>query len=139
MIIDRDVIRQIIVHAEQEAPIEACGYLAGVGERVTRPYPMTNADGREDHYSFDPMEQFATYKAVRQEGLEIIGAYHSHPATPARPSTEDISLAHDPTIIYVIISLLDGQRNVKAFRIKEGKAEEEILVVKEEPYESSRI
>lgn len=139
MIIDRDVIKQIIAHAEQEAPIEACGYLAGVGGRVTRHYPMTNADGREDHYSFDPMEQFAAHKAVRQEGLEIVGAYHSHPATPARPSAEDITLAHDPTIIYVIISLLDGQRNVKAFRMKEGEAEEEILIVKEKPYESSRI
>jgi proteasome lid subunit RPN8/RPN11 len=139
MIIDRDVMKQIIAHAEKEAPIEACGYLAGVGGRVTWHYPMTNADGREDHYSFGPIEQFAAHKAVRREGLEIVGAYHSHPATPARPSAEDIRLAHDPTIIYVIISLLDGQRNVKAFRMKEGKAEEEILIVKEKPNESSRI
>jgi len=129
MEIERDVVERVIAHAEREAPIEACGYLAGAGGQVTRHYPMTNMEGREDHFTFDPREQFAVHKTVRQEGLEIIGAYHSHPATPARPSVEDIRLACDPALIYVIISLMGGQRGVKAFRIREGKAEDEPLTV----------
>jgi proteasome lid subunit RPN8/RPN11 len=129
MKINRDVLLQIITHAEKDAPIEACGYLAGADGRVTRHYPLTNAEGREDHYTADPMEQFAVHKAVRQEALEIVGVYHSHPATPARPSAEDIRLAHDPNLLYVIISLAGGRRTVKGFCIREGEVSEEPLSV----------
>ncbi|OPY68799.1 MAG: CysO-cysteine peptidase [Syntrophorhabdaceae bacterium PtaU1.Bin034] len=129
MIIDRDIIEQMIAHAEQEAPIEACGYLAGIGGRVTRRYPLTNAEGREDHYTADPVEQFAVHKAVRQEGLEILAAYHSHPVTPARPSAEDIRLAHDPDLLYIIVSLAGEKKSVKGFYIREGEVSEEPLVV----------
>ncbi len=129
MIIERNTIENILAHAERDAPIEACGYLFGVQGRITRCFPMTNAEGREDHFIFDPKEQFEAYKTAREWGLEIIGAYHSHPATPARPSPEDIRLAFDPEILYVIVSLLLGERRVKAFRIKEGRVEEEPLIV----------
>jgi len=90
---------------------------------------MTNAEGREDHFAFDPKEQFEAYKTARELGVDIIGAYHSHPATPARPSAEDIRLALDPAILYVIASLLPGGKTVKTFRIKEGEVEEEPLIV----------
>ncbi len=131
MIIDRGIMTEIIAHAEKEAPVEACGYLAGAGGRITRHYRLMNAEGREDHYTADPVEQFAVYKAVRREGLQIIGAYHSHPVTPARPSAEDIRLAQDPHLLYVIVSLAGGQRTVKGFWIKGGEVEEELLTVEE--------
>lgn len=132
MVISKDIATQIIEQAEREAPIEACGYLAGAGGRITKVYPMSNTERREDHFSFAPAEQFAVLKAVREECLEIIGAYHSHPATPARPSAEDIRLAFDPDMIYMIVSLMDGKKDIKAFRIREGMVKEETLVVQEE-------
>jgi proteasome lid subunit RPN8/RPN11 len=128
MKIRAEVIDHILAHAERDAPIEACGYLLGSGGIITRDLPMTNAEGREDHFTFDPKEQFEAYKTARALGLEILGAYHSHPATPARPSAEDIRLAFDPTILYVIASLMGGERTVKAFWVREGKGEEEPLV-----------
>jgi [CysO sulfur-carrier protein]-S-L-cysteine hydrolase len=131
MIIRQDVIEQIFVHAEAEAPIESCGYLMGADVHITRHYPMANAEGREDHYTFDPREQFEAFKFARREGLRIIGAYHSHPATPARPSAEDIRLAYDQAILYIIASLMDGKRAIKGFYIRDGKAEEEPLVVED--------
>ena len=51
------------------------------------------------------------------EELEIIANYHSHPETPARPSQEDIRLAYDPNIFYIIVALAGGQINLNAFRI----------------------
>lgn len=128
MIIAQNIIEQIIAHARREAPIEACGYLAGIDDRITAFYEMKNIDGREDHFSFDPQEQFATHKKARQAGLRIIGVYHSHPETPARPSVEDIHLAYDPTPLYVIISLMEGRPAVKGFRIRQGKVNEEPLI-----------
>jgi [CysO sulfur-carrier protein]-S-L-cysteine hydrolase len=107
MKIMRDVIERIVAHAETDAPIEACGFLAGVEGRITRDYAMTNAERREDHFTFDPNEQLAAYQTIRLEGLEIVGVYHSHPITPAGPSAEDIRLARNPALIYIIVSLLD--------------------------------
>ncbi|MFA5180484.1 MAG: M67 family metallopeptidase [Syntrophales bacterium] len=131
MIIPKNIIAGIFAQAQAAAPIEACGYLAGAGGRVARYYPLTNVDGREDHFSFDPEEQFAAHKSARQEGIGIVGVYHSHPATPARPSAEDIRLAYDPSIVYVIFSLMDGVRTVKGFHIRQGKVEEEPLKIDE--------
>jgi [CysO sulfur-carrier protein]-S-L-cysteine hydrolase len=130
VIVSRDVIEHILAQAEEEAPIEACGFLFGLQGHITKDHPMTNADGREDHFSFDPSEHLAALRAASAEGLEIVGVYHSHPATPARPSAEDIRLANYPHIIYVIISLKDGLKTVKGFHIRDGEVKEELLILK---------
>jgi proteasome lid subunit RPN8/RPN11 len=68
----------------------------------------------------EPREQFAVVKDIRSASLEILAIYHSHPATPARPSTEDIRLALTPDVIYVIVSLQDTHAPVvKGFLIEE--------------------
>jgi proteasome lid subunit RPN8/RPN11 len=129
VIVPREVVEHMLAQAEEEAPIEACGFLFGLQGRVARAHPMTNTEGREDHFSFDPNEHLAALRAASAEGLEIVGVYHSHPATPARPSAEDIRLAHYPHIIYVIISLKDGLKTVKAFYIRDGEVTEEPLIL----------
>lgn len=131
MIIAKNIIEGIYAQAQSAAPVEACGYLAGSGGRVTGYYPLTNVDNREDHFSFDPREQFAAQKSARRDGLQITGVYHSHPVTEARPSAEDIKLAYDPDVIYVIVSLQDSFPVVKGFRIRQGIVEEEIITIEE--------
>jgi proteasome lid subunit RPN8/RPN11 len=128
MRIRKGVIERIVAHAEQEAPIEACGFLMGSNGLVTRDFPVTNAEGREDHYTFDPEEQFRAYSVAGKEDLDIVGVYHSHPKSPPQPSAEDIRLAHDTALLYVIVSLMEGKGAVKAFSIREGKTEEEALL-----------
>lgn len=122
-------MKRIMTHAEKDAPIEACGFLMGSGGSITRSLPVTNADKREDHFTFDPEEQMAAYKLAEKEGLDIIGVYHSHPAHPARPSPEDVRLAHDPSLLCVIVSLMEGERTVKGFYIEEGTIREEPLII----------
>ena len=51
--------------------------------------------------------------------------------TPARPSEEDIKLAYDPNISYVIASLADNKEDIKYFRIKGGVVEKEELEIVE--------
>ena len=50
-----------------------------------------------------PVELLAVIKQARQEGLEVIGLYHSHPDHPAEPSAYDLQLAW-PEWSYVIVS-----------------------------------
>ncbi len=123
--ISKNIINQIIAHSQKDFPNEACGYLAGNKKNVTYAYNLTNIDHSHEHFSFDPVEQFKTVKDARSKGLEILANYHSHPFSQARPSIEDVRLAYDPEISYVIISLVEKIPVVKSFRIIDGKVEQE--------------
>jgi len=124
MKIRKEVISQLIDHAKKEAPVEACGYLGAKAGVITTLYALTNIDKSKEHFSFDPKEQFATARAARDNGFVISAVYHSHPNSPARPSEEDIKLAYDPAIIYVIVSLAKEKEEIRAFNIKDNKVDE---------------
>jgi proteasome lid subunit RPN8/RPN11 len=129
MKIPRSIVAAISAQAEAAAPIEACGYLAGREGVVLKHYPMTNVDCSEQHFSFDPQEQFKVVRQVREQKMQMIGVYHSHPATPARPSAEDIRLAYDPEIIHVILSLAGQRNDLKAFRISADRVSPETIEI----------
>jgi anaerobic sulfite reductase subunit C len=131
MRIPKEIIETILAQGERESPNEACGYLIGTAGEVKKAIPMTNVDRSSEHFSLDPREQFAAMRQARTEGLEILAVYHTHPASPARPSAEDIRLAYDPAIVYVIVSLVSGKREAKAFRIRQGTVTSETLVLEE--------
>ena len=84
---------------------------------------MTNADHSSEHFSFIPQEQFAAVKYARNNGLKVLANWHSHPSTPSRPSQEDIRLANDPNILYLILSLAEAEPVLNAFRIIKGEVE----------------
>ncbi len=123
--IPQHLANDIFDHALNGLPEEICGYLAGTGREVSRVFRMTNIDHSPEHFSFDPAEQFQVVRSARKEGLEILANYHSHPETPARPSAEDIRLAFDPEISYVIVSLAAEVPDIKSFRIRNGEVEKE--------------
>ena len=119
--IPKDIFVRMVEQARVEAPIEACGILAGSGGKVEKLYTMTNVDRSSDHFMMAPEEQFAVVKDLRSMSLEMLAIYHSHPETPARPSAEDVRLALTPDVMYVIVSLQDGDVPVvKGFLIEES-------------------
>ena len=118
--IPRDIFERMVEQAKAEAPVEACGILAGSDGRVEKLYTMTNAHHSRTHYMMEPKEQFTVAKDIRAAGLKMLAIYHSHPDTPARPSAEDIRFALTPDVIYVIVSLRDARAPVvKGFFIEE--------------------
>lgn len=123
--IPNHIFSQMVEQAEAEAPIEACGILAGKGSRVKKLYEMTNTDKSSDHFLMEPAEQFRAAKRIRSAGLEMLAIYHSHPETPARLSAEDIRLALTPDVTYVILSLRDSSRPVvRGFLVDDGDVTE---------------
>ncbi len=130
MKIQQNVIDELISQAQQDAPNETCGYLLGLstdkGDIVTENYWMENIDHSPEHFAFAPKDQFAAMRYARNKGLKILANWHSHPASPSRPSQEDLRLANDPTIRYAILSLHDGI-HLNSFKILGG-----VVVDKEE-------
>ncbi|MCX7726064.1 MAG: M67 family metallopeptidase [Chitinispirillaceae bacterium] len=129
--IKREVIKEIINYSVKKYPLEGCGYLAGDGIYITKFFPMKNLDESSEHFTMDTVEQFEVLKKIRKEGLKIMAVYHSHPHTPARPSEEDIRLAYDPQISYLIVSLKNYFSEVKSFKIKDKIVEEEQILVED--------
>jgi len=127
--VDNSVVEDIIAHARQDVPIEACGYLAEKDGIVSRVFRLTNVDASQEHFTLDPAEQFASVRDMRKAGYRLRAVYHSHPATPARPSREDIRLAYDLEMSYVIVSLAGTEPDVKSFIIRNGEVSPEPIEV----------
>ena len=120
MIINEKVIAEMIAQAQKDAPNETCGYLLGADDVVTENYWMETIDHSPEHFSFAPKDQFAALRFARSKGLRILANWHSHPASPSRPSQEDLRLANDPTIRYAILSLHEGI-HLNSFKILNGE------------------
>jgi proteasome lid subunit RPN8/RPN11 len=119
----------MVRQAVKERPVEACGILAGRAGVVEDAIAMTNVDHSSEHFMMDPKEQFRVVKELRAKELAVVAVYHSHPASPARPSAEDIRLALTPDISYVIVSLAETEPVVRSFRIADGMVEQEELAL----------
>jgi proteasome lid subunit RPN8/RPN11 len=115
---------EIISHASECLPLEACGILGGFNGIVTTVYRITNTDASPDHFLMDPREQIAAFAELELASLEIAAFYHSHPSGPEYPSAEDIRLSFYPDIPSFIVSLADPENPViKAYLIKNGNFE----------------
>jgi proteasome lid subunit RPN8/RPN11 len=136
---------ELVSLARSGDPDEVCGILAGSSGAVSRVFPVRNtadeveADrgvfrdrttgeatpGRRPvHYYMDPRDQLRVYNELDALGLDVVGYYHSHTHTEARPSPTDVRLASDLTPLYVLVSLTD-QPNVRAWRITKGDPADE--------------
>ena len=125
---------KILAHARAEAPVEACGLIAGRIEDgnklIDKVYILTNVDHAEEHFTLDPKEQLAAVKDMRANGLVPLGNWHSHPVSPSRPSQEDTRLAYDSRASYLILSLMDENAPVlNSFHIEGDDAQKEELVI----------
>lgn len=139
--------QELVDHARSGQPDEVCGILGGRDQRVERVFRVRNtadevgaergvfrdratgqasAGRRPVHYYMDPKDQLRVYDALDELGLDIIGYYHSHTHTEARPSPTDVRLATDLSAYYVLVSLEDPQRPaVRAWRIDKADPADE--------------
>ncbi len=126
MRIERPHWDALVDHALDSAPNECCGYLRARDGVVDEVFRAESLRASPYGYELDPKSLLAANE-LDDEGFEV-GIYHSHPRSPAEPSQTDINLAHYPHWTYLIVSL-EGEPDVRAWRIAEGRVEEEELLV----------
>jgi proteasome lid subunit RPN8/RPN11 len=122
-------LEEMVAHARAEAPNECVGLLFGRDGRVERIWRGTNVHRSPFSYQMDPGELLRAFREMEAAGLELVGIYHSHPASPAYPSRTDVARAYYPEAAYVIVSLQEDPPAVRAFRIQEGRVTEEDVMV----------
>ena len=122
MKISREHHDALIAHAQEEAPNECCGYVRIEDGMVGEVVRSKNLRASPYGYELDPQSLLAANE-LDDDGHGV-GIYHSHPRSPAEPSQTDINLAHYPHWVYLIVSLA-GEPGVRAWRIADGRVEEE--------------
>lgn len=132
--IDARVIDDVIAHAVQDTPDECCGLLVGHSLLIDEAVRTTNLERGPTRYRVHPAEHLALVKRLRGTGREVVGAYHSHPTTPAIPSVSDVREAFDPEFVYLIVSLEGPEPELRAWRIAGTEMiEQRILVETDNP------
>jgi proteasome lid subunit RPN8/RPN11 len=87
--IARQAEADIVAHAREHVPLECCGLLLGSGGRVATSFRARNAAASSTKFLVDADDHFAALRQARRLGLDVIGAYHSHPGSPPEPSPRD--------------------------------------------------
>jgi proteasome lid subunit RPN8/RPN11 len=122
--IRREVLEQVIGHAEREPRQERCGLLAGRDGVITNAFAARNAaPDTAKNYEIAPEELLPLMREIRAAGMTLTGIYHSHPNGDNVPSPRDIERAYYPDVAYFILSPR-APAPVRAFSIREGRVKE---------------
>lgn len=130
------LIHQLYAHAHADAPNECCGLIIGTlsdeAAQVCEIHPSKNLTIHDPEKTFevDPKLRFDLMRAaqLREDGTDIIGHYHSHPRGLAKPSVTDLSMAHEPDMIWLICGLdEDDNISLGAFRARSDRTAFETL------------
>jgi len=104
-------VSSLIEETKRKHPIESCGLLFGwiTGEKIVVKKIVTtrNVLGSTTEFQINPEEFVKQISEAEREGLQLVGFYHSHPASP-KPSIIDVKyMKLWPKSIWLIISSTD--------------------------------
>ena len=128
LVLPERLFQQIRQHGEETYPHECCGFLFGrqdEGTRVIseiRRQPNERTESRQNRFLITPLQFRDAERAARNAGLSMVGIYHSHPDSPARPSDYDRDHAW-PWYSYLIVSVGKGTAGEShAWELKEDRS-----------------
>ena len=113
IILSKDAEMHIYNHARQTYPEECCGFLFGKDEnerRITIALAVKNSKEGDKRRRFEiaPIDYMKAEQYALNNGLTLLGIYHSHPDHPAQPSEHDRKQAV-PFFSYIITSVMQGK------------------------------
>ena len=127
--IPRQILDALLADARAHAPNESCGLLSGRNSTITNFHPTENASPTpKTNYEIASPDLFRIMRVIRNQHLEPLAIYHSHPATENIPSFTDIARAYYPDAAYIIISP-QSQTPVRAFQIRNGQVTELVIEI----------
>lgn len=123
----RDTILATCIRA---LPNEGCGLLLGSSDGVVRDViASANVADSAKVYEIDPGVLLRAYRRADDEGVEVLGVFHSHTHTEAYPSPTDVRQAPDLNWHYVIVSLRDTPVDLRSYRVVDDTVTPEPVAV----------
>ena len=128
--------RQIFDQLEAAYPNEGAGFLLGhfdardiVIDEVIAAENASAAEEQHHRFVMTPQVWMRLEDEADRRGLTLIGCYHSHPDSPALPSTFD--MAHSlPNFLYIIVSVFQGRaREMRSWELSRDSYDEHITAV----------
>lgn len=97
------ILTTIEEHALRVYPEECCGLILGAGNTIHAAVPLANVSSgdRRRRYAISPADLIDAQRSAREQGLRIVGVYHSHPDERAYFSPTDREQAV-PWLLYLI-------------------------------------
>jgi proteasome lid subunit RPN8/RPN11 len=130
LLLSKNHWQEMLNHVYQNAPLEACGLLAGKNDRVGKVILIRNQAQSPVRFVMDPYEQLQAFEWIDSSGLDLLGIFHSHPAGPETTSATDIAEAAYE-VIHLIWSPIQGHWQARGFWIENGTATEVPLQIVE--------
>ncbi|MBN2147271.1 MAG: M67 family metallopeptidase [Anaerolineales bacterium] len=122
-------MRQMLEDVSQRAPEEACGIIAGKGAIVEVVLTLTNSLHSPVRFRLDAQEQLDAFKWLEQQGLEMLGVYHSHPGGPRSPSQTDITEYAYPGTLMLIWAPEEDGWGCQGYLLEAGRLKEIPLLI----------
>ena len=127
--LNRSAFDAIVAQAERAQPLECCGVLLGrPPDAITEAVEVRNLAEDPDRYLLDPKGHLDVRRQARQRDLEVVGFYHSHPHSSARPSSRDVAEASYPGHFYLIVGLAEVPPEIRLYRLTDGNFTETAYV-----------
>lgn len=139
VLLKSSALEQINEHGNAGFPDEICGFLYGKDleiREITHTQPVLNSKEGDQRRRFEisPLDYIQAERFALENGLDLLGVYHTHPNHPAIPSEHDLVQAV-PYFSYIILSVQNGiAAEIRSWRIDDfsGKfGEEKIIFTKE--------
>ena len=108
--------KQILIdHAKKCSPAESCALLFGKEESniatVKEIFLTENTENSPVNFTISNEELLLGYQEAERKGLDVIGIFHSHPHSEARPSSTDKKFMMINPVVWVIFSNVQDQLN----------------------------
>lgn len=110
-------------HVSSQAPLEACGLLAGKQDTVEKVLRVRNAEQSPVRFRMDAQEQYHAFEWIDAQGLDLVGIFHSHPSGPETASATDIAEAAYE-VVHIIWSCNERNWTARGFWIEQGQITE---------------
>lgn len=129
--IPQAIVDEMIAHAREDLPNEACGMVHGMDGEAITVHRVQNAAASPYRYEMDPLQMLKLERSRDDTGESLYAIYHSHVASKAYPSPTDVRMAFFPPgeidqepmfpgTFYILVSLEHDEPDVRAYRIARG-------------------
>jgi proteasome lid subunit RPN8/RPN11 len=124
-----EIAAKIRSHGAETYPHECCGALLGREiaddlREIVGLFPLVNRrdDSPRNRFSITSDDVRDAEKSAREQGVDLLGWYHSHPDHPAKPSQYDQDHAW-PWYSYVIVSVANGEpQHMTSWRLADDRS-----------------